>query len=121
MPASRILEGSLPERHPKGPDLFWHPTTTQNGLRAGYQGRSPCLVRIANSRGSSKFANCGWLEPLAVIELSRHVFEALRKPGGLGMGLSISRSIVESHGGWLWATSNHGPGATFQFTLLRTQ
>ena len=44
MPASRILEGSLPERHPKGPDLFWRPTTTQNGVRAGYQGRSPCLV-----------------------------------------------------------------------------
>ena len=41
MPASRILEGSLPERHPKGPDFFSRPTTTQNGARAGYQGRSP--------------------------------------------------------------------------------
>jgi PAS domain S-box-containing protein len=39
------------------------------------------------------------------------------KPGGLGMGLSISRSIIENHAGRLWATTNEGPGMTFQFTL----
>ena len=39
------------------------------------------------------------------------------KPQGTGMGLPISRSIIESHGGRLWATSGNGPGATFQFTL----
>ena len=39
------------------------------------------------------------------------------KPQGSGMGLAISRSIVESHGGRMWATANDGRGATFHFTL----
>jgi len=50
---------------------------------------------------------------------TERIFDAFHttKPGGMGMGLTISRSIVESHGGWLWASANDGPGATFQFTV----
>jgi signal transduction histidine kinase len=52
-------------------------------------------------------------------EQADQIFNAFftTKSQGTGMGLTISRSIVESHGGRLWVTGNSGSGATFQFTL----
>ena len=50
------------------------------------------------------------------------IFDAFytTKPAGLGLGLSVSRSIVQKHGGRLWATANDGPGTTFQFTVPKS-
>jgi signal transduction histidine kinase len=50
---------------------------------------------------------------------TERIFDAFvtTKPQGSGMGLAISRTILESHGGRLWATGNEGRGATFHFTL----
>ena len=52
-------------------------------------------------------------------EQAARLFEAFytTKPDGLGMGLSISRSIIDGHRGRLWATANPDHGATFQFAL----
>jgi len=55
-------------------------------------------------------------------EDTERLFDAFftTKPQGTGMGLSISRRIIESHGGSLWATANRERGATFYFTLPQT-
>jgi PAS domain S-box-containing protein len=52
---------------------------------------------------------------------AQKIFEAFytTKPGGMGMGLSLCRSIVQTHGGRLWAAAKDGPGTVFCFTLPR--
>ena len=76
-------------------------------IKSDVDGRGQVLVSVRDS-GTG-------LDPQHL----EQVFEAFytTKAEGVGMGLSISRSIIEAHGGRLWASCNPGPGATFQFTL----
>ena len=52
-------------------------------------------------------------------DAQHRLFEAFytTKPGGMGIGLAISRCIIERHGGRLWAAANDGPGTTFSFAI----
>ena len=93
-----------------------------NGLEAmhGVVGRPRELV-ISTQREASDRVRVAVQDSGSGIDpqLVPRLFEAFytTKRDGLGMGLSISRSIVEQHGGRLWAEPNDGPGTTFHFTV----
>jgi len=90
-------------------------TTPEQGrklvIRTSAQGIETVLVEVQD-------AGVG-ISPEAL----EKIFEAFytSKPGGMGMGLSISRSIVENHGGKLGARANQGPGSTFFFSIPQSR
>jgi len=92
-----------------------------NGIEAMQDTKSGGQLTIRSSRGEGgqlliSVGDTGMGLPP---EQADQIFNAFfsTKAQGTGMGLSISRSIIESHGGRLWATPNSGRGATFNFTL----
>jgi signal transduction histidine kinase len=80
---------------------------TIRGACDGGDGARRCVVRVCDAGVGIEPGN------------SEKLFETFytTKPDGMGMGLAISRSIIEAHGGRLWAERNDGPGATFVFSL----
>ena len=94
----------------------------QNGIEAMLEvtGRRRTLVISSETRDADRIAvtvrDCGsGIEPRD----ERRMFDVYftTKARGMGMGLALSRSIIEAHGGRLWASNNDDCGATLQFTL----
>jgi C4-dicarboxylate-specific signal transduction histidine kinase len=76
-------------------------------VSTGNQGTDQIVVSVRDSGVG--------IDPSAMQEIFKPFVTS--KEGGMGMGLSISRSIVEAHGGKLWAAPNEDRGATFQFSI----
>jgi C4-dicarboxylate-specific signal transduction histidine kinase len=81
--------------------------------------RGELTIQSQQNENGQLLVSVGDTGPGLQPEQADQIFNAFftTKPQGTGMGLPISRSIVESHGGRLWATAHSGRGATFQFTL----
>jgi hypothetical protein len=85
---------------------------------AGGRSRSVTITARNDTAASVEISVADTGRGIAADQFAR-IFEPFftTKSKGIGMGLSISRSIIESHGGRLWAENNAGPGAKFRFTL----
>jgi len=81
------------------------------------------LIRTSRDGTGAVLVSVADTGPGLTAEALKQLFVAFytTKPGGLGLGLSICRSIVEAHEGRLWASANDPLGAIFQFTLPASQ
>jgi NO-binding membrane sensor protein with MHYT domain len=97
-------------------NLIINAVEAMNGVSEGSRG---LLIGTGKDRSGSVLVAVQDSGPGLNPESCERLFDSFytTKPGGMGMGLSICRSIVEAHGGRIWATPNAGPGITVQLTL----
>ena len=90
-----------------------------NGIEAMKDTGGELTVRSGNAEDDQVLVSVSDSGPGLPVDDSERLFEAFftTKAQGTGMGLSVSRRIIESHGGRLWASGNAGKGATFHFKL----
>jgi len=89
-----------------------------NGMEAMSEGGGK--LKISTGREAGEVVVCVSDTGVGIpADKMKEIFNAFvtTKPDGTGMGLAISSTIIESHGGRLWPTANPGGGATFKFTL----
>ncbi|WP_157467134.1 PAS domain-containing sensor histidine kinase [Edaphobacter aggregans] len=90
-----------------------------NGIEAMRETRGVLTVKSQLDHDGRLLISVSDTGPGLPVEKADQIFDAFftTKAQGSGMGLAISRSIIESHGGRLWVTANDGRGAAFHFTL----
>jgi C4-dicarboxylate-specific signal transduction histidine kinase len=119
---TRLTEGSLPVQGDRVQvqqvllNLILNAVEAMASIEAGAR---ELLISIKQSETNGIVVAVGDSGPGIDPENLERVFEAFytTKSSGVGMGLSICRSIIEAHGGRLWAYANEPRGAVFQFTL----
>lgn len=95
-----------------------------NGLDAVKERGEPCgTVGVRTSAHHGMVSVAVWDTGVGLEGLEEHIFKPFftTKPDGLGMGVSLARSLVEAHGGELTCENNVGAGATFTFRLPATE
>jgi PAS domain S-box-containing protein len=97
-------------------NLILNAIEAMSGVR---EGARDVLIRTEQDGSGGVLVSVRDTGPGLNLESIERVFETFytTKASGLGMGLSICRSIIEAHGGRLWASANEPRGALFQFTL----
>ena len=112
----RLLKGDRVQLQQVLLNLLVNAMEAMSGMR---EGARELLISTAKSNSDQVLVTVQDTGPGLAPEGLDRLFEAFytTKANGLGMGLSICRSIVEAHQGRLWATANKPQGAVFQFML----